>query len=180
MAQYQRRNYLINKPFQLRFSMFVCAWMVAMSFIYPLVIQQVYEALIHYAAQDPSAPPVQQLIESKKEIMDLLLLSQIIFVVIAFGVSIFMSHRIAGPLYKLSLFMRRAKDGNLSEKVSFREGDYFQEMAQLYNEMAQGILRREKAASQYIAEAMKEPLSPTALQALQKAQEQLESKHVEI
>ena len=154
MAQYKRRNFLINKPFQLRFSLFVCAWVVAMSFIYPLIIQQIYEGLVHYAATDPSAPPVQKLIESKQDLMDWLLAIQAAFICIAFVVSIFVSHRIAGPLYKLRLFMKKAQEGRLSEPVYFREGDYFKELAVEFNEMTREIRKREECALALIDQAL--------------------------
>ncbi len=154
MAQYKRRNFLINKPFQLRFSLFVCVWVVAMSFIYPIIIQQLYAGLIRYAAADPSAPPVQKLLESKQDLLDWLLIIQATFICIAFFVSIFISHRIAGPLYKLTLFFRKAKEGNLSETIYFREGDYFKELATEFNDMARAIRKREESALALIDQAL--------------------------
>ncbi len=46
-----------------------------------------------------------------------------------------MSHRIAGPLYRLKMAMLKTATGKKIKKLAFREKDYFQELADSFNEM---------------------------------------------
>ena len=140
-----------------------------MSFVYPLIIQQLYDKLLPYVANDPNAAPVQDLALSKSALMDTLLAGQLVFILMAFFVSIFISHRIAGPIYKITLFLRKAKNGPLTERVFFREKDNFKELATLFNEMMDGMRARDTAATLLIDEAMRANEPQQARQALEKA-----------
>jgi methyl-accepting chemotaxis protein len=69
---------------------------------------------------------------------------QVILLSLTFLISIFMSHKIAGPLYKLNQFFREAKAGNLDQVLFFRNRDYFQELVPEYNGMMESIRNRMK------------------------------------
>jgi sensor histidine kinase YesM len=142
MAQYRRSIFLINKKFQFRFAFYVCSWLFALSFVYPLIVYTLFDYFIRYAAMDPNGPPVQALQNTRHEIMMLLVLLQVVFLVVTFLISIFMSHRIAGPLYKLANFFQLARGGDLKTELYFRENDHFQDLAAQYNEMIRGIRER--------------------------------------
>ena len=126
---------MIDRPFQLRFAIYTCSWLIALGFVYPLIVRNLFEFFIRYAQHDPNGPPAEFLKQTQAETMGLLLGFQVIFLMITFLISIFMSHRVAGPLYKLKQFFTRAKNGDLSEDLYFRKADYFQDIAASYNEM---------------------------------------------
>ena len=115
-----------------------------------------------YLAADPNGPALTQLEKNRQDLLMLLMLMQVVFVSITFIISIFMSHRIAGPLYKLSRFFREARDGNLEQKISFRKKDYFQELVGEYNDMMESIRNRIKKNGDAIQQAV--PLLENALQ----------------
>jgi methyl-accepting chemotaxis protein len=50
-------------------------------------------------------------------------------------VAVVLSHRIAGPLYRLQKHMREVAAGSAPNDVKFREGDLFQELAVACNEL---------------------------------------------
>ena len=154
MAQYRRSIFLINKPFQFRFAIYVCSWLFALSFVYPLIIYSLFDFFVRYAAADPNGPPIQALMGTRHEIMILLVLLQVTFLFISFLISIFMSHRIAGPLHKLGQFFEQAKNGDLNAKLTFRERDHFKEIAIQFNEMTQAIRTREDTVIQDIERAL--------------------------
>lgn len=52
---------------------------------------------------------------------------------------LYMSHRVAGPLYRLLGHMKRVAAGETTENVKFREKDYFQELADAYNAQLQTL-----------------------------------------
>ncbi|MCK4941329.1 HAMP domain-containing protein, partial [candidate division WOR-3 bacterium] len=52
---------------------------------------------------------------------------------------IFISHRIAGPLYRLKMFMEKVENGDYSVKLNFRSNDAIHDVADSFNRMVQGI-----------------------------------------
>lgn len=57
------------------------------------------------------------------------------------------SHKIAGPLERLSVEMTRLADGEDVEPLRFRDGDYWPELAEKFNELAEQVkLERESAS----------------------------------
>lgn len=49
--------------------------------------------------------------------------------------TIFFSHKLAGPLYRLEKACHSVIDGNYDEKITLRKGDEMQNLAGLFNEM---------------------------------------------
>ena len=55
------------------------------------------------------------------------------FIGIVFLISIFQSHKIAGPMYKLRKFLKMVADGKPTGRLFFRKGDNFPEVAEDFN-----------------------------------------------
>lgn len=136
---YRRSIFLINKKFQLRFALYVCSWLFALSLIYPLIIHNLFDFFVRSAALDPMGPALTRLEETRGQMLWLLVLLQLLFLGVTFLISVFMSHRIAGPLYKLRKFFEEARNGNFRQQLFFRKNDHFHELADDYNDMVQGI-----------------------------------------
>jgi methyl-accepting chemotaxis protein len=168
MAQYRRSIFLINKKFQIRFALYVCSWLAALSFVYPLIVTSLFSYFIRYASADPNGPPVQVLLETRQQVFALLILLQATFLIVTFLISIFMSHRIAGPIFKLTKFFEAAKNGNIQDELYFREKDHFKDVAVQYNEMMRGIRARQEAAVREIEQALPS-VSTDARASLEKA-----------
>lgn len=154
MTQYRRSIFIINRKFQFRFAFYVCSWMVALSFVYPLIVHNLFDYFIRYLARDPNAPPVQTLYDLRDQIMVLLVALQLVFLFVTFLISIFMSHRIAGPLYKLSRFFAMAREGDFKQELFFREKDHFQELAQDYNSLIKSFNERLEGAASEVEQAL--------------------------
>jgi methyl-accepting chemotaxis protein len=135
MQKYRRSIFLINRPFQLKFAFFVCSWLFALSLAYPLVIYNLFDLFFRYLSRDPNGPGLAALQTFRQEIIFLLATFQIFFLIITFMISIFVSHRIAGPLYKLKNFFKQNGGGKLSPDLHFRKNDHFQDVAHEYNLM---------------------------------------------
>jgi len=150
---YKRSIFLINRKFQFRFSLYVCSWLIAISFIYPFIVRNLFEYFIRYVAHDPNGPAPEILLQAQREVIGSLLGFQVLLLMITFLVSIFMSHRVAGPLFKLQMFLRRAKEGDLSEDLYFRKNDHFTEIASSYNETMSEIRGHLKRNSEALDQA---------------------------
>ena len=68
----------------------------------------------------------------------LIIIMPIVFVVLAVMV-IFISHRIAGPLYRLKQFMEKIENGDYSVTLKFRKNDAIHDVADSFNRMVAGI-----------------------------------------
>ncbi len=133
MAAYKRTIYLVDPKFQLKFAFFVTSLVFACSLIYPLVIYEIYEGFINIAVEKGLIEISQSLENAKSTLIQLLVLFQVIFTTIVFIICIFQGHKIAGPLFKLKKFLRAIREGNSQEKLFFRKGDNFKEVAEEYN-----------------------------------------------
>ena len=58
-----------------------------------------------------------------------------------------LSHRFAGPIFNLRRAIRKVADGEAPRKLKFRQGDFWQDLAEDYNEMLSklGALENEKS-----------------------------------
>lgn len=138
----QRRGiFLINKKFQLRFAFYVCSWLLALSFIYPSLIYTLFDYFVRYVSLDPMGPDLARLQGIRAEMIRLLVFLQALFLCVTLLVSVFLSHRIAGPLHKLRLFLEAAKDGNFGKELHFRKYDHFKELAHSFNGLRSTVIR---------------------------------------
>jgi hypothetical protein len=155
MPPKRRRILIINKRFQFRFAFYVCTWLFALSFIYPLIVDNIFTFFIRFIAADPASTKAANLIKIRNDVLVLLIGMQLVFLGLSFLISIFMSHRIAGPIYKIRKFLTEAREARgYPQKLSFREKDYFLELAQDYNGMVEEVQGRLKKNADGIADAI--------------------------
>jgi methyl-accepting chemotaxis protein len=136
---YKRSILLINRPFQIKFSFYVCSWILALSLIYPWIIYNQLEQFLRYVALDPLGPELSKLHSIRNEMLGLIVALQVVFMLTISVVSVILSHRIAGPIYKMTQFFSKVVQGSIAERISFRKADHFQELAGSYNEMMDAL-----------------------------------------
>jgi signal transduction histidine kinase len=68
----------------------------------------------------------------------LLVILPIVFVVLAIMV-LLISHHIAGPLYRLKMYMKKVQDGDYSTRLKFRKSDAINDVADSFNNMLDSI-----------------------------------------
>ena len=147
--RYKRRNFLVNPRFQLRFAFFISSWVIGLSMMFPLMLNEAFSIIAKLLIQDPHGPEVEQILSAKQDILRYLLISEAVFVLVVFLLGIFLAHRIAGPLYKLNQYFREAaRTGRLKPGLKFRTGDHFQELAEGYNAMVAAVQGEAPSASE--------------------------------
>jgi methyl-accepting chemotaxis protein len=131
---YKRNIYLINPRFQLKFSFYICGLVFLSSLIYPVTIYDIATSLAK------KSPEIAQLLETKQiPLIAVLALWQLGFAALVFVICIFFSHKIAGPIYKLQKFLIDFREGENDGKLFFRDGDYFQEIAEDVNLVVENL-----------------------------------------
>ena len=132
MALYKRKTYLINKTFQLKFSFFLVFIVISSSLVYPITIYELYNSVaMSIKSQFPHAS--EEFLNRKSIILQLLLIGQLFFSLLIFIIGIFLSHKVAGPIYKIQKYIQAIRKNNKYDKVILRNGDHFSELAKEYN-----------------------------------------------
>lgn len=67
------------------------------------------------------------------------LITTIILGIVAGFVTLLVSHKIAGPMYRFENDIQRIATGNLKDRIRIRQGDQFQEMANSLNQMIDNL-----------------------------------------
>jgi len=158
----KRSIVLINPTFQLKFSLFVSVVVLISSIIYPYTIYQFVEIVLQEVAKLQAAsgsaaitktvlaPETIEAIRSKALIA--LIVYQFAFIGIIFIVCIFQSHKIAGPVYKLRKSLKSIRDGAPLDKIYFRKGDNFIELADDYNQTLDYLQENRNKDFAYLSE----------------------------
>ena len=137
--QDRRRNYFIKKEFQARFILQFCLL---------VILTAVISAFAIYRFSGQSVTTVFEnsrlMIKPSTEfIMPGLILSTLVSVVLVsmatIGIVLFVSHRIAGPLYKVEASLERMADGDMGFDINFRKGDEVRKLAEIFNMTSQNL-----------------------------------------
>ena len=158
MSQRQKKRsiFLINKPFQLRFSFYVCSWLFVLSLVLPLVIFSLFDFFNRFARTNAPGRSLAFLGEIQSDILWNIGLFELSFAGVTFLISLFVSHRIAGPLYKLKMYMDKSSDGKLAGNLTFRKGDYFQDIADSYNALVSKVQENCHGSSKEIQQSIQD------------------------
>ncbi len=137
--QKRRRNYFIKKEFQAEF---------VLKFAMLVMIGSAVSALILYAL---SANAITTCFENSRLILKSTaefmlpaiaisaLISTVLVSIATAGIAIFMSHRIAGPMYRLEQLIKSVATGNLKVKAQFRHNDEIKIIAESFNLMTDNM-----------------------------------------
>lgn len=128
--KFKRRQLIIKKAFQIKYAVIV--------FLAVTVTALAVGADFYLQIQTFIGGQLQQIPggESYMQSMNQLMYGRIlVLLVIAVVVSFIVSHKFAGPIYKLEKSMDKVKKGNLTYKMYLREGDEFTQLAELFNEL---------------------------------------------
>jgi len=138
VKKYQRRNYYIDKDFQTKFIIKFCLIVAGGSVLTAV--------LVYWLAQHSTTVSIiggRVAVHTTAEYLMPLLAQtlSIELVVVALAtalMTLFISHKIAGPLYRLKVSLRALGTGDLGS-VRLRQGDQLKEVAASYNEAMEGL-----------------------------------------
>ena len=136
-----RRRYWVLPKLQMRMIMWlvlvtsllatIAAWVVLMAVWTPLGA--------HLVIAEPDVNVEKLFADACIRVFATTGLMVLVFAVIAYMVGLVVSHRIAGPLYRLSQAARRITHGQIPQHVSLRQGDYIKDFAEDFNEMTKAL-----------------------------------------
>ncbi len=117
------------------------------SLIYPFVI---YDLFDYITKLQPSS--ATQFNEYRSELFTYMTITELGFVGLVFIIAIFLSHKVAGPMYKLKLFMRNIRETGEIKTLAFRKHDYFKEVADEFNQTIDFLVNKTEEEHKYLTE----------------------------
>lgn len=138
-VQNRRRKYFIDREFQTKF---------ILRFWIPIILTALISACVVYYYSSQSTTTVFEnsrlMIKATTEfIRPGLVLSTLISIAIVgiatIVVMLFVSHRIAGPIYKLESSLGRLGSGDLSFDIHFRKRDELKDVAEIFNSASKSL-----------------------------------------
>jgi len=133
---YKRRIYLINKDFQLKFIIYTLIIAIVTIATFYGMIYFFFEESINLGinAGFPAGHVYFRFIEDSRHDMNVyFVIASVVAFVIIFVSGLFFSHRIAGPIYRMNMYLRSIAPENLGTTINFRKMDFFQDLAISYN-----------------------------------------------
>ena len=125
----KRRNYFIDKSFQTKFIVKFCLLNIAASLLIGILIY-VLNRQTNTVAFENLRVVVKSTADFIRPIMSLVIVIVTFFVAIAtMIVVLFTSHRIAGPLYRLTVELEKIRAKDLSHSIRIRATDQLQRLA---------------------------------------------------
>jgi len=136
----RRRKHLINKKFQIKFIFKFCLTVIFASLAIGV--------LVYWFSRGSTTVAIENTKVVVKRTQDFILpmLIAVVLVVkisasaVIFLSTLFATHRIAGPIYRLNQEIDKLKQGDLTCAFKIRRKDEFRELAKNLNEMS-GVLR---------------------------------------
>ncbi|MBF0595574.1 MAG: hypothetical protein HQL22_11505 [Candidatus Omnitrophica bacterium] len=153
---YKRSNYYISQEFQLKFIVRFC-FLVVLGALATI-------ALLYTFCEHSTTVSIIQARVRVMTTTDFLLpfLAQTVIIVTALVgvatvvVTLYMSHRIAGPLFRFKETLKELVAGNFTNQVKLRKGDELLAFSDEFNEMITVIREKVRLAEQRLSAAQKD------------------------
>ena len=164
MAQgYKRslRNYLLNSSYQLRFTgVIVVISAILTGGLGYLVLHNAHEAsrVVQVRAMDPTDELAQQLVaqfaHGDRMLMITLIAFGFILSVVLAGYGIVLTHKVAGPLFKITNHLDKIRDGKLGVVYNLRKGDQLVDFYEHFKAAHAGVVKLEREDIDHLKEVI--------------------------
>jgi len=173
--QNRRRNYFIKKKFQRDFMLKFCGLVVAGSIISGAIIFMMSKSALTTAFENS-----RLVIKSAADfIMPAVCLSSAVVVILvglaAIMITLFTSHKIAGPLYRMEQDVKEVAGGNLKIKFNLRGSDELKGMAESLEAMVRSLQSKLTVIKNALLELESADNMPAAKEILKKIKQELDN-----
>ncbi|MES2528324.1 MAG: hypothetical protein V4598_14650 [Bdellovibrionota bacterium] len=147
MAFYKRSTFLIDPKFQLRFSIVISLMFILGSLIYAFIVYDFISDLGNQYALTKLGVS-----EAAKSFLIFLIPFQFLLTALVILTSIFLTHKVAGPLYKLKNHLLHIREGDPISSLEFRTGDNFQDVADEVSLFLEWVTANQDSDFKYVSE----------------------------
>lgn len=137
-----RTNYIINPAFQYRFILyFIFIGLISLGIFYAANLFFFRKLMAEgFQLGLPATHVYFQLLNSQKTLMNqIFLITSVIFFFVISLIGVFISHRIAGPIYKMTKSLNQISNINDLNEIHFRKRDFFKELSEAFNRFSSRI-----------------------------------------
>lgn len=155
------RNFLLDPRFQLKYTMMVVVVTAIVAsiggvLVYRYSVGQTEAMMVQLLADPGLDPSMVESLEQDALAHDRMLLvgivCAIVLMIVALGLTgIVITHKMAGPVFKLKRLLREVASGDLSPKPGLRKGDELQDLFAAFSEMLQSAREREREALEVLS-----------------------------
>lgn len=110
-----------------------------MTFCYGLIFYQVYDSFeelvtIGNRLRLPKDSSFFKLLDHHQTMINnKLIFAAIVSYIFSFTLTVKISHKVSGPLYRLKMFFLELKEEGFTKPLKFRKGDYYEELPDVIN-----------------------------------------------
>lgn len=138
LQPYKRKQYLVDRDYQLRFVTRVFMVVFAVAVVSSLITS----ALLWVNMYQPELEPHTTMIAALVAVATTLLIELLLAIPIVFFLGIRQSHRIVGPMNRLKQTIEAIGNGDFSQRITLRQGDALEDLAKYINQMAERLGQR--------------------------------------
>lgn len=151
---FRRRQYLINQDFQFRYIGLLVGLASLLCLVFVVMTKHYIDLNLNPLIESGmiASPVVNELLQIEKQFLNKNLLTVFLLVLGTLTLAgIFITHRIAGPIYALERRMKQiAQEGMQNTPFHFRRTDEFQELAESFNTMMASLQKQMDQQNQKI------------------------------
>jgi hypothetical protein len=144
------RNYLLDKSLQLRYVLFVSILSALLTgglgyFVYyqaNYATSKIGESMKDFGDPALTEWVMSNLQKDDQGLILMMVLAGIMLIAVLFLYLIVMTHKVAGPLYKMGLYFDMIRDGRLPKIYDLRRGDQLRDVFGHFQDMVNAIRRR--------------------------------------
>ena len=149
--KFQRKTVLVKRSLQLKY--------IAMVFLSVLVASMIVGGDIYYTLTRVLLTECPSASDHVVQFNSVLMLKTSLYLGLMLLISLYVSHRFAGPIYRFEKSAQSVGGGDLTHRVSLRTGDELMELQEEFNGMAaalQALLQKDRNLAQRLSERVDE------------------------
>jgi methyl-accepting chemotaxis protein len=150
-ARFQRKTVLVKRSLQLKY--------IGMVFLSVLVASMIVGGDVYYSLMRVMLTECPSVTDRVVQFNTVLLVKIALYLGLMLLISLYVSHRFAGPIYRFEKSCQSLSTGDLTHRVSLRTGDELMELQEEFNDMAaalQALLQKDRNLVQRLSERVDE------------------------
>ncbi len=149
--RFQRKTVLVKRSLQLKY--------IGMVFLSVLVASMIVGGDIYYSLTRVLLTECPSAFDSIVQFNGVLIVKTALYLGLMLLISLYVSHRFAGPIYRFEKSAQVVSGGDLTHRVALRTGDELMELQEEFNAMVSGLqilVQKDRNLAQRLSERLEE------------------------
>ena len=149
--RFQRKTVLVKRSLQLKY--------IGMVFLSVLVASMIVGGDVYYSLMRVMLTECPSVTDRVVQFNTVLLVKIALYLGLMLLISLYVSHRFAGPIFRFEKSCQSLSTGDLTHRVSLRTGDELMELQEEFNAMAaalQALVQKDRNLAQRLTERIEE------------------------